>query len=51
MHIYLLVLKIPKRWYLPGDVLFAAIGQAGITWRSREESIWSGEREDREGWR
>ena len=44
MHNHLLVLEIPKRWYLLGDAPFAAVGQAYRTRRSRKESIWGGDR-------
>ncbi len=50
MHTYLIVLKIPKKWYSLGDALCAAVGQAVCTWRSREEGIWNGDRDDGEGW-
>jgi hypothetical protein len=30
MHNYLIVLKIPRRWYSGGDVLCAAVGQADL---------------------
>ena len=49
MHNHLIVPKIPRRWYSRGDALFAAVGQADRTRRSREEGIWSGVRVIRNG--
>ncbi len=46
MHNYLIVLEIPIRWYSRGDALCAAVGQAELRWRSREEGIWSGDRDE-----
>ena len=49
MYNYFIVPKIPKRWYSPGDALFAGVGQAGCMRRSRKESVWSGDLGDRNG--